>query len=156
MLYQEIQIQIAFWDIICNSFNFSWVFKYYLMLTWNKSYEIIILSMTLRKILCESYYVLYFLMWPTFGDSSVFMREVHFFKNLIRKTTFLRSDLSSNSIIWNWHEISPWNFLNFPTFWIEITCLSTFLYFFIKLTFYQTVYLAKFIKHLLMHSATVL
>ena len=27
LLYQEIQIQIAFWYIISNSFNFSWVFK---------------------------------------------------------------------------------------------------------------------------------
>ena len=29
LLYQEIQIQILFWCIISNSFNFSWVFKYF-------------------------------------------------------------------------------------------------------------------------------
>ena len=27
LLYQEIQIQIAFWYIASNSFNFSWIFK---------------------------------------------------------------------------------------------------------------------------------
>ena len=31
LLYQEIQIQIAFWYIISNSFNFSWVFKDFLI-----------------------------------------------------------------------------------------------------------------------------
>ena len=31
LLYQEIQIQTAFWYIISNSFNFSWVFKSFLI-----------------------------------------------------------------------------------------------------------------------------
>ena len=29
LLYQEIQINIAFWCIISNSFNFSWIFEYF-------------------------------------------------------------------------------------------------------------------------------
>ena len=29
LLYQKIQIKIAFWHIISNSLNFFWVFKYY-------------------------------------------------------------------------------------------------------------------------------
>ena len=73
LLYQEIQIQIAFWHIISNSFNFSWVFKDFFnkpgynfddvskMLTpslikitvfWNKDYDIIIpVNDVTRKIL---------------------------------------------------------------------------------------------------------
>ena len=40
LLYQEIQIQIAFWSIISNSFNFSWVFKYFLNKPGHNFYDV--------------------------------------------------------------------------------------------------------------------
>ena len=33
------------------------------------------------------------------------MREVQFYKNLTRKTTFLRGGLGSTSIIWDWKRV---------------------------------------------------
>ena len=91
LLYQEIQIQIAFWYIISNSFNFSWVFKDFLMnlviilimstkmatpgllkttVIWNKSYDVTVpVDDVTNKILSrDSNYIVDVLMWAKFGN----------------------------------------------------------------------------------------
>ena len=52
-------------------------------------------------------------MWPKFGNSSISMSEVmttHFYKDLTRKTAFLRDGLGSSSIIRDWRSVQTWNF----------------------------------------------
>ena len=91
LLYQEIQIQIAFWYIISNSFNFSWVFKDFLInlviilmmsakmatpgllkitVFWNKGYNVIILvdDVTNKILSRDSNYIVDVLMWAKFGN----------------------------------------------------------------------------------------
>ena len=91
LLYQEIQIQIAFWYIISNSFNFSWVFKDFLMnlviilimstkmatpgllkttVIWKKSYDVTVpVDDVTNKILSrDSNYIVDVLMWAKFGN----------------------------------------------------------------------------------------
>ena len=101
--YQEIQIKIAFWYIISNSFNFSWVFKdcfnehgynfddvskndykcqqknlLKMKVFWNKDYNVIIsLHDVTNKILSrDSMYLVDVVMWPKFVNSSLSIREV--------------------------------------------------------------------------------
>ena len=97
LLYQEIQIKIAFWYIISNSFDFSWVFflinlVIILMMSakmatagllkitvfWNKAYGVIIpVDDVTNKILSsDSTYVVDVFMWPKLGNSSISMGEV--------------------------------------------------------------------------------
>ena len=100
LLYQEIQIQIGFWYIISNCFNFSWVFKYFFSINlviimmmsakmatpgllkitvfWNKGYDVIIsVNDVTNKILWHnSNYIVDLFMWPKFSNSSISMREV--------------------------------------------------------------------------------
>ena len=94
----KIQIKIAFWYIISNSFNFFWVFKDFLInmvtilmmsaklatqgllkikLFWNKGYDVIILdSGVTNKILWhEPNYIVDVVMWSKFGNSSISLRE---------------------------------------------------------------------------------
>ena len=94
LIYQEIQIQIAFWYLISNSFNFSWVFKdcfdkhgykfddasknRYPRPSWNKGYDVIIfVHDVLNKILSRDLnYIVDAVMWPKFGNCSISMRKV--------------------------------------------------------------------------------
>ena len=94
LIYQEIQIQIAFWYLISNSFNFSWVFKDcfvkhgnnfddaskngYPRPSWNKGYDVIIsVHDVLNKILSRDLnYIVDAVMWPKFGNCSISMRKV--------------------------------------------------------------------------------
>ena len=99
LLYQELQIQIAFWYIISNSFNFSWVLEIFLInlviilmmsakmatpgllkitVFWNKGYDVIIsVDDVTNKILSrDSNYIVDVFMWPKFGNSSISMGEV--------------------------------------------------------------------------------
>ena len=69
--YQEIQTQIAFWFIISNSFNFSWVFKDF----FNKpGYNFDDVSKNCYP--GDSNYIVDVFMWPKFGNSSISVREV--------------------------------------------------------------------------------
>ena len=96
LLYQEMQIYIAFWYIISNSFNLFWSLKIVLInaitnlimsakmatlvvlnikIFWNKGYDVT--YNVANKILSrESNYFAYMVMWPKFVNSSVSMREV--------------------------------------------------------------------------------
>ena len=99
LLYQEIQIQIAFWYIISNSFNFSWVLEIFLInlviilmmsakmatpgllkikVFWNKGYDVIIYvhDVTNKILSRDSNYIVDVVMWPKFDNSSISIREV--------------------------------------------------------------------------------
>ena len=99
LLYQKIQIHIAFWYIISNSFNFSWVSKDYLIIFvnilmmpgkmatwgllkitvfWKKGHDIIIpVNDVTNKILsCDSNYIVDVFMRSKFDKSSISMKEV--------------------------------------------------------------------------------
>ena len=99
LLYQEIQIKIAFWYIIFNSFDFSSVFKSFLInfiiilmmsarmatlnllkltVFSNKGYDVITpVDEVINKILSrDSIYIVDVFMWPKFGNCSISMREV--------------------------------------------------------------------------------
>ena len=99
LLYQEIQIQIAFWYIISNSFNFSWICKYFLInlvivlmmsakmatsglleitVFWNKGYDFIITvdDVTSKILWHDPNYIVDAFMLPKFGNSSISLREV--------------------------------------------------------------------------------
>ena len=99
LLYQEIQIYIAFWYIISNSFKFFESLKIFLInlviilmmsakmttpgllkitVFWNKGYDVIIPvdDVTNKILLRDSNYVIDVFMWPKFGSSSISMREV--------------------------------------------------------------------------------
>ena len=61
----------------------------------------------------DSNYIVHVFMWPRFGNSSISMSEVmttHFYKDLTRKTAFLRDGLGSSSIIRDWRSVQTWNF----------------------------------------------
>ena len=99
LLYQEIQIQIAIWYIISNSFNFFWVFKncfnelgYNLMKSakmaalgllkikafWNIGYGVItsVHDVSSKFLSRDSNYIVDVVMRQKFGNSSISMREV--------------------------------------------------------------------------------
>ena len=99
LLYQEIQIHIAFWCIISNSFNFSWVSKDYLIIFdkilmmpgkmatwgllkitvfWKKGHDVTIpVNDVTNKILsCDSNYIVDVFMRSKFDKSSISMKEV--------------------------------------------------------------------------------
>ena len=100
LLYQEIQVYIAFWYIICNCFNVFWVFKIFfnkydynfddvskngyskpffkIKIFWNKGYDVIISvhDVTSKILSRDSDYTVNVVMWPKFGNFSISMREV--------------------------------------------------------------------------------
>ena len=69
---------------------------------WNKGSDVIIQSLS-----HDSNYIIDVFMWPKFGNSSISMTEVITTSILSgfeqKKNVFLRGDLSSSSIIWDWH-----------------------------------------------------
>ena len=92
LLYQEIQIQIAFWYIISIFLTFLESLKIFLInvvlilmmsakmatpgllkikVFWNKGYDVII-----QSLLHDSNYIIDVFMWPTFGNSSISTRDV--------------------------------------------------------------------------------
>ena len=98
--------------MISNSFNFSWVFKEFL----NKySYDLDAVSkngtiisvddVTNKILLRDSNYIVDVVTWPKFGKH-FYGRSYHnlsFIRIWPEKPIFLSSDLSSSSIIWDWH-----------------------------------------------------
>ena len=99
LLHQEMQIQIGFWYINCNSFNFSGVFIIVLinmvtillisakmappvLLTikvfWNKGYDVIISvhKVTNKFLSRDSNYIVNPVMWPKCSNYSISMRKV--------------------------------------------------------------------------------
>ena len=75
---------------------------------WNKGYDVLIsVDDVISKIFSrDSNYIVHLFMLPKFDNSSISMREVtqpQFYKDLTRKTAFLRGGLGSSSIIWDWH-----------------------------------------------------
>ena len=99
LLYQEIQIQTAYWYIISNSFNLFWVFKVVLInmvsilimsakmatlgllnirLFWNKDYDVIIyVHDVINQILSrDSNYIVEVVLWPKFCNCSIYMRQI--------------------------------------------------------------------------------
>ena len=90
LLHQEMQMYIAFWYIISNSFNFSWVFVILMSakmatpgllkikLFLNEGYDIIIsVHDVINKILSRnSSYIVDVLMWRKSGTSSISMTEL--------------------------------------------------------------------------------
>ena len=75
---------------------------------WNKGYDVIISvhDVTNKVLSCDSNYIVDVVVWPKFGNSSISMREVIttlIYKDLTRKTTFLRDGLGWSSIIWDLH-----------------------------------------------------
>ena len=96
LLYQEMQIYIAFWYIISNSFNLFWSLKIVLInaitnlimsanmgtlvvlkikIFWDKRYDVTY-NVTNKILSCESNYIAYMVMWLKFVNSSVSMKEV--------------------------------------------------------------------------------
>ena len=117
LLYQEIHIKIAFWYIISNSFNFSWVLKDsfnkhgynfddvskngYLRPSenkdiWNKVYNVIISvhDITNKILSRDSNYIVDVALWQKFGNSSFSLHE----KCPIRKLFVVRVFPYSNWI----------------------------------------------------------
>ena len=90
LLHQEMQMYIAFWYIISNSFNFSWVFVILMSakmatpgllkikLFLNEGYDVIIsVHDVINKILSrDSSYIVDVLMWRKSGTSSISMTEL--------------------------------------------------------------------------------
>ena len=68
------------------------------MVFWNKGYEIInpVHDVTNKILSHDSNHIIDAVMWPNFGSSSIYMREVmitSIYKDLTRKTAFLRGGL---------------------------------------------------------------
>ena len=99
LLYQETQIWIAFWYIISDSFNFSWIFEgfwinlalilimsakiptpviFQITLFWNKGYDFIIHvdHVTNRISSRDSNNIVDLFMWPNFGNPRISTNEV--------------------------------------------------------------------------------
>ena len=75
---------------------------------WNIDYDLIIsVHDVTNKILSHnSNYNEDVVMWPKFGNSSIFMREIIIIstlKGFDQKSQFFRGALGSSSIIWDWH-----------------------------------------------------
>ena len=82
---------------------------------WNKGYDVTIYAhdVTNKILSLDSTYTLDMFMWPNFDNYSISMKEVsqsQFYKDLTRKTAFLRGSLGSSSIIWEWHQLQTGNF----------------------------------------------
>ena len=98
LLYRETQIYTGFSNIISNSFNFCWVFKdcfnkhgynfgdvnkmatpglRKIKVFWKKGYEVIIFGNNVnnKTLSRDSNYIVNVVMWPNFGNSSIFMGE---------------------------------------------------------------------------------
>ena len=61
----------------------------------------------------DSNYIVHVFMWPKFGNSRISVSEVmttHFYKDLTKKTAFLRDGLGSSSMIRDWHYVQTWSF----------------------------------------------
>ena len=87
---------MAFWYIISNSFNFSWVFEHFfnkpgynfddvsenallkITVFWNKGYDVItpVNDVTSKILSRDSNDIADVFMWPKFGNSSTSMKEV--------------------------------------------------------------------------------
>ena len=75
---------------------------------WNKGYSVIIYvhDVTSKILSPDSNYIIDVVMWPKFGNSGIFKREVIVTSILYefhQKNNFLRSTLGSSLIIWDWH-----------------------------------------------------
>ena len=75
---------------------------------WNIDYDLIIsVHDVTNKILShDSNYNEDVVMWPKFGNSSIFMREIIIIstlKGFDQKSQFFRGAIGSSSIIWDWH-----------------------------------------------------
>ena len=75
---------------------------------WNIDYDLIIsVHDVTNKILShDSNYNEDVVMWPKFGNSSIFLREIIIIstlKGFDQKSQFFRGALGSSSIIWDWH-----------------------------------------------------
>ena len=75
---------------------------------WNKVYDVItyVSDITNKVLSRDSVYIVNVFMWPKSGNSSMSMREViriSIYKDLTRKTTFLKGGLASSSIIRDWN-----------------------------------------------------
>ena len=68
---------------------------------WNKSYDV-----TNKILLSDLNYIVDVVMWPKFGNFRILWEKLsqpQFYKDLTRKTAFLRAGLGFNSITWDWH-----------------------------------------------------
>ena len=94
-------------------------------LIWNNGYDVIIFVYgAINNILsCDSNDILYGIIWPKFGNSSISMREViitsvlsvfdqknHYFFFFFLGGGGGGGGLGSSSIIWDWFEARTWNF----------------------------------------------
>ena len=75
---------------------------------WNKGYDVIISvhDVTNKILSLDPTYTVDMFMWSKFDNYSISMKEVsqsQFYKDLTRKTAFLRGSFGSSSIIWEWH-----------------------------------------------------
>ena len=79
---------------------------------WNEDYDAIIyVTDVINQILLrDSNYDLDVVMWPKFGNSSIYMIKVIIKRIWSEKPLFLRGGLSWRSIAGGWHLVCPWNF----------------------------------------------
>ena len=70
-----------------------------IMIFWNNGYDVIIFvhDVTNKSLSYDSNFIVNVVMWPKFGNSSIFVREV------ILVPIHLRVALTSSSILWDWH-----------------------------------------------------
>ena len=120
LLYQEIQIQIAFWYIVSNSFNFLEPLKIVLINT--ATILMISAKMVTSQLLAgdvitfvydfinenssrDSNYTVDVVMWPKFSNSSISVKEAIITSILLgldqKNLLFLRGGLGSSSVIWD-------------------------------------------------------
>ena len=114
LLYQEIQIKIAFWYMISNSFKFYWVFKdsfnnqgYNFDDVSKNGYpktKVLWKKVTNKTLWSDSNYIVDVAIWTKFGNSSISVKEFVITSRIWpEKLLFLRSGLGSRWIIWDWH-----------------------------------------------------
>ena len=72
---------------------------------WNKCYDVKnpVYDVTNKTLSRDSNYIVDVFMWLKFGKLSEKLSQPQFYKDLTRKTTFLRGGLGSSSIILDWH-----------------------------------------------------
>ena len=66
---------------------------------WNKVYDVIILVHDIKRLSCDSKYIVDLFMWLDFDNSSVSKREAI---ATLKKQTFLSGGLGLRLIIWGW------------------------------------------------------
>ena len=78
---------------------------------WNKDYGVIIsIHEVTNDILSrDSNYIVDVAMWPKFGNSRSY-HNLNFVSIWPKNLLFLRGGLGSSSIIWDLHQVWPWNF----------------------------------------------